>query len=66
MNWIKLQGVKFARYLAAKGRFVFAIKHIELSNPGIYHGEAKSVVASFHLGDAHRREENLQRPIRAL
>jgi hypothetical protein len=66
MSWIKLQGTRFARYLAAKGRFVFAIKHIELSNPGISREDAKSAVASFHFGDRPERPETLPRPIRAL
>ncbi|HMD60176.1 MAG TPA: hypothetical protein VKG78_02030 [Opitutaceae bacterium] len=66
MNWIKLQGMRAARYLASKGRFIFAIKHIEYANPGISREDAKSVVASFHFGDKPERPENLRRPMRAL
>ena len=66
MSWIKVQGVRFARYLASKGRFIFATKHIELSNPGISRVDARSVVASFRLGDRQERVEEPRRPIRAL
>jgi hypothetical protein len=66
MNWIRLQGLRLARYLAAKGRFVFPIKHVEHSHPGMPREFAKSAVASFHFGDRPRRPENLPRPIRAL
>jgi hypothetical protein len=64
---MKLQGLRAARHLARRGRFVFAVKCLERANPGISRMDAKSIVASFTYGDQPEPLELFdQRPIRIL
>jgi hypothetical protein len=42
-----IRGVEEAARFARFGRFISAIKHIELANPGIPREQAKAIVRSF-------------------
>jgi hypothetical protein len=66
MDWIRLQGIKAAKYFARTGRFILAIKHIECANPGISREEAKAAVGSFGYGEKSAWPENERRLIRVL
>jgi hypothetical protein len=66
MNWIKLHGVRAAKYFARTGRFIFAIKHIECANPGISREDAKAAVGSFGYGEKQAWPENERQVIRVL
>ena len=66
MDSINLQGIRAAQDFARTGRFIFAIKHILMANPGISRETAKSVIASFRYGDKPERWEDVRRSIRVL
>jgi len=50
MDHSKLKGVEMANELARSGKFIFAIKHLELVNPNIKRAEAKAIVDGFGYG----------------
>ena len=62
----QLKGLGAAKRLARRGRFIFAIRHLVLSNPGIPCHEAKSAVASFAFGDPPERPDKVRLPISVI
>jgi hypothetical protein len=66
MKTTQLKGIRAAQYFAQSGRFIFAIKHLQIANPGLSREEAKSAIASFHYGDKAEHSETVRRPLQAL
>jgi len=55
MDFEKLKGIDVAMELARNGKFIFAIKHLEKTNPEITRETAKAAVESFGYGKGSKR-----------